>query len=158
VLFEDEASLSNTATVSYAWAERGKQPKISQTQRKRERKTIFGAVNPHNGQLVVDTADKGNTKTFFRFLVKCVRASAGQKVYMVLDNVRFYHAKRLKTMLEHYRDRIELIFLLPYSPDLNPVERVWWLMRKQVAHNRWVKSMEERLADFYEWQEHTSQQ
>ena len=158
MLFEDEASLSNTATVSYAWAEKGKQPRISQSQRQRERRTIFGAVNPHNGQLVVDTAERGNTKTFFRFLVKCVRAFAGQKVYMVLDNVRFHHAKRLKPLLERYRDRIELIFLPPYSPDLNPVERVWWLMRKQVTHNRWVKSMEDRLADFHQWHEHTSQQ
>ena len=156
MLFEDEASLSNTATVSYAWAEKGQQPKVSQPQRKRERTTIFGAVNPHNGELIVDTADRGNTKTFFHFLVKCVQASAGQKVYMVLDNVRFHHAKRLKPLLERYRDRIELLFLPPYSPDLNPVERVWWLMRKQVTHNRWVKSMEERLADFHEWFERTT--
>jgi putative transposase len=104
----------------------------------------------------VDTADRGNTKTFFRFLVKCLRAAAGQKVYMVLDNVRFHHAKRLKPLLEGYRDRIELIFLPPYSPDLNPVERAWWLMRKQVTHNRWVKSMEERLSDFNEWYEQSS--
>jgi putative transposase len=86
--------------------------------------TIFGAVNPYNGKLIVDTADSGNTKTFFRFLVKCLRAAAGQKVYMVLDNVHFHHAKRLKPLLKRYRDRIELIFLPPYSPDLNPVERV----------------------------------
>jgi putative transposase len=95
ILFEDEASLSNTATVSYSWAEKGKQPRISQPQRKRERKTIFGAVNPQDGKLVVDTADRGNTKTFFRFLLKCARACPGQKVYIVLDNVRFHHAKRL---------------------------------------------------------------
>jgi hypothetical protein len=43
ILFEDKASLSDTTIVSYARAEKGKQPKISRTQRKRERKTIFGA-------------------------------------------------------------------------------------------------------------------
>jgi putative transposase len=156
ILFEDEASLSNTAIVSYAWAEKRKQPKISLPQRKRERKTIFGAVNPHDGKLIVDTADRGNTKTFFRFLLKCVRACPGQKMYMVLDNVRFHHAKRLKPLLERYLERIELIFLPPYSPDLNPVERVWWLMRKQVTHSRWVKSMDERVSDFNLWHGNTS--
>ena len=50
---------------------------------------------------------------------------------MLLDNVRYYHAKRLKPTLERYKHRIELIFLPPYSPDLNPVERLWWLMRKK---------------------------
>jgi putative transposase len=75
---------------------------------------------------------------------------------MVLDNVRFHHAKRLKPVLERYRERIELVFLPPYSPGLNPLERVWWLMRKQVTHNRWVKSMDERLSDFYHWYGNTS--
>ncbi|MDR1673243.1 MAG: transposase [Bacteroidales bacterium] len=53
--------------------------------------------------------------------------------------------------MDRYRERIELIFLPPYSPDLNPVKRVWWLMRKQVTHNRWVKSMNERVAEFNLW-------
>ena len=75
---------------------------------------------------------------------------------MVLDNVRFHHAKRLKPILERYKHRIELIFLPPYSPDLNPVERVWWLMRKMVTHNRWVQSMEKRIDIFNEWVEKTS--
>jgi putative transposase len=148
--------LSNTATVSYAWSEKGKQPTISQPQRKKERKTIFGCVCPQSGALVTDIADKGNTLTFFRFLVKAVKAFAGKKLYMVLDNVRFHHAKRLKPILEKYKHKIELIFLPPYSPDLNPVERVWWLMRKMVTHNRWVQSMDKRINDFNRWIDNTS--
>jgi putative transposase len=150
-VFEDEASLSNTATVSYNWSEKGRQPAIRQPQRKKERKTIFGCVCPETGMLVTDVADRGNTATFFRFLLKAVKAFNGKKVYMVLDNVRFHHAKRLKPIMERYRHKIELIFLPPYSPDLNPVERVWWFMRKSVTHNRWVKSMEKRIDDFNDW-------
>ncbi|KAA6327824.1 hypothetical protein EZS27_023214 [termite gut metagenome] len=37
---------------------------------------------------------------------------------MVLDNVKFHHAKRLKPVLERYSHRIELVFLLPHSPGL----------------------------------------
>jgi transposase len=80
VMFEDEASLSNTATVSYAWSEKEKQPKISRIQRRRERKTIFGAVNPLTGELITDTAERGNTKTFFRFLLKCLPYAAGKNI------------------------------------------------------------------------------
>ena len=106
--------------------------------------------------LVTDVADKGNTVTFFRFLFKAVRAFAGKKLYMVLDNVRFHHAKRLKPILERYKHKIELIFLPPYSPDLNPVERVWWLMRKRITHNRWVQAMENRINDFNNWVDNIS--
>ena len=70
---------------------------------------------------------------------------------MVLDNVRYHHAKRLKPLLEKYKDKIELIFLPPYSPDLNPIERIWWYMRKKITHNRYVVSLEERLILFREF-------
>jgi len=108
-------------------------------------------VCPHTGEWVTHVAESGNTVTFFCFLLMVLQAFPGKKVYMVLDNVRFHHAKRLQPILERYKHRIELIFLPPYSPDLNPVERVWWLMRKKITHNRWVKSMEQRVCDFENW-------
>ncbi len=148
VLFQDEASLSNTATVSYKWAEKGKQPGINQKQRKRERKTLFGCIEPKTGIVVTAKADKGNTVTFFRFLLLVAKAYQDRKIVMVLDNVPYHHAKRLKPVLERYKHRIELVYLPPYSPDLNPIERVWWYMRKKITHNRYVKSLEERIANF----------
>lgn len=107
VVFQDEASLSNTATVSYNWSKRGKQPKICQPQRKRERRTIFGCVSPKNGKLV----RKRKYDYVFSVFAYC---GNGKKVYMVLDNVRYHHAKRLKPILARYKHRIELIFLPPY--------------------------------------------
>ena len=123
--------MSNTATVSYGWSEKGRQPTICQPQLKRGRKTIFGCICPENGKQITDVADKGNTVTFFRFLIKTVRAFAEKKLYMILDNVRFHHAKRLKPVLERYKHRIELVFLPPYSPYMNPVERVWLANEKK---------------------------
>jgi transposase len=148
VVFEDEASLSNTATVSYAWSPKGKQPQVPQKQRNRERRTLFGCVEPATGQVVTQITMKGNTKTFFSFLLKVVRSYPKNRVVMVLDNVRYHHAKRLKPILERYAHRIELVFLPPYSPDLNPVERIWWFMRKKITHNRFLQTMPERIACF----------
>jgi putative transposase len=70
---------------------------------------------------------------------------------MLLDNVKFHPAKRLQPILKRFEHRIELLFLPPYSPDLNPIERVWWLMRKQITHNRWLKTMEQRVEEFEKW-------
>ena len=67
---------------------------------------------------------------------------------MVLDNVRYHHAKRLKPILEKYKHLIELVFLPPYSPDLSCIERFWWYMRKKITHNRYLKKMEERIEMF----------
>ena len=68
---------------------------------------------------------------------------------MVLDNVRYHHARLLKPFLENNKNKIELIFLPPYSPDLNPVERVWWYMRKKITHNRYVDTLEMRVREFW---------
>lgn len=148
MVFVDEANLSNTASVSYKWNERGKHPLIKQVQRKKERVTLFGGVEPTTGKIITHIANKGNTRTFFAFLCKLVKAYAGQKIYLVLDNVRFHHAKRLKPILERFKARIEFIFLPPYSPYLNPVERIGCWMRKQIAHNRFLLSMQERVEAF----------
>ena len=67
---------------------------------------------------------------------------------MVLDNVKYHHAKRLEPILERYKHKIELVFLPAYSPDLNPVERFWWFMRIRITHNRYLESMESRIERF----------
>ena len=130
------------------WGEKGKQPKINQKQRKRERKTLFGCVEPKTGIVITHKADRGNTKTFFNFLIIVARAYPDQKITMVLDNVRYHHAKRLKPILEKYNQRIELLYLPAYSPDLNPVERIWWYMRKKITHNRYLEKMEDSIKCF----------
>jgi transposase len=67
---------------------------------------------------------------------------------MVVDNVRYHHAKRLKPILERYKHRVELLYLPAYSPDLNPVERIWWYMRKKITHNRYIENMNTRIEKF----------
>jgi transposase len=150
--------LSNTATVSYVWSEKGKQPLIVQKQRKRERKTIFGCVEPSTGIVLASAEDKGNTITFFKFLIKVIKHYEGQKVIMVVDNVRYHHAKRLKPILEKYKHKMELVYLPAYSPDLNPIERIWWYMRKKITHNRYIESMDKRLDHFFKFIEQFSEE
>ena len=130
------------------WAEKGKQPTINQKQRKRERKTLFGCIEPETGIVVTVKADRGNTVTFFSFLLRVTKYYGNRKVVMVLDNVPYHHAKRLKPILERYKHRLELVYLPPYSPDLNPIERVWWYMRKKITHNRYVQNLEDRIAKY----------
>jgi hypothetical protein len=47
LLFEDEFSLSNTATIGYQWGKKGVQPKVKSKQRGRQRKTAIGSFNPN---------------------------------------------------------------------------------------------------------------
>lgn len=111
---------------------------------------MFGCVEPETGKVFAKRADKGNAKTFKLFLLKVMHEYKDKKVIMILDNVRYHHAKFLKKFLENHRHRIELFFLPAYSPDLNPMERIWWYMRKKITHNRYVISMTERIKLFWQ--------
>ena len=78
--------MSNTAHISYQWSEKGKQPWVEQKQYKKERITLFGCVNPDSGEVIVQKAERGNAKSFKRYLKKVLhhyRNSTG-KVYMIL--------------------------------------------------------------------------
>lgn len=124
---------------------------IEQKQRNRERVTLFGAVNPISGEFIAKQAERGNAKTFKKFIKKVMRhyKNCTGKIHMVLDNVRYHHAKSLKPFLEKNKDRIELVFLPPYCPDFNPVERVWWYMRKKISHSRYVDTLKNRIKAFW---------
>lgn len=149
MLFEDEFSLSNTATISSTWAPIGKQPEIPCKQAGKERVTGFGSLNPLTGQLVVNFAPRGNTDTFKKHLKKVLHAYRGmRKIIIYVDNVRFHHANKLKPFLAAHPE-LEIRYLPAYSPDLNPVERVWWYMRKSITHNRYLSSLKERIAKFW---------
>ena len=72
---------------------------------------------------------------------------------MVLDNVRYHHATRLKSWLAN-KPQLEFLFLPPYSPDLNAVERTWWYMRKKITNNRFLMTLEERKKEFWKMFSH----
>ncbi len=153
-LFEDEFSLSNTATLSYKWGVKGKQPVIDCKQRKRERQTTFGSLNFLTGQITINFANKGNYKSFKKHLKKLLweYRSAG-KIILILDNVRYHHAKLLKKFIAK-NPKIELMYLPPYSPELNPIERAWWYMRKRITHNRFLNTLNERKIKFWQMFSH----
>ncbi len=99
-------------------------------------------------------AQKGNSSTFKKHLKKVLfEYRAAPKVIMVLDNVAYHHANKIKHWLGLHT-KLELFFLPPYSPDLNAIEWAWWYMRKKITHNRYVKSLNERKALFWKMFSH----
>lgn len=54
---------------------------------------------------------------------------------MILDNDKMHHAKLLKPFLEDVKDRLESMFLLPYRPELNLIERLWGWLKSSIINN-----------------------
>lgn len=62
---------------------------------------------------------------------------------MVLYHARTHHAKHIQPFLEENQERLYLMFLPPYSPTLNPMERLWKWMKESVIANRFHKNKNE---------------
>jgi transposase len=62
-----------------------------------------------------------NTELFIGFMEKLV-ADSSQKVFLILDNLKVHHAKKVTAWLEEHQARIEVFYLPPYSPEINPDE------------------------------------
>ena len=107
---------------------------------------FFGALNLKTGQLVTQEAPTFSAQTFGDFIRYLLQSTQG-KIFLILDNARWHRSKELKEFFETNRQRLEFIYLLPYSPELNPIERVWRITRRKVTHNRYFPSTEDlRLA------------
>ena len=62
-----------------------------------------------------------NTELFIGFMEKLV-ADSPQKVFLILDNLKVHHAKAVTAWLDEHKARIEVFYLPPYSPEINPDE------------------------------------
>ena len=112
------------------------------------RKSIgyFGAVRVKDGKFVYQREEnKFNGESFFSFLKRLRRSScrSNRKVVVVADNARYHHAVMHKEWREQKRRQFALEFLPPYSPELNPIERVWKLTRRRATHNRYFSTLQE---------------
>ena len=138
---EDEVHFQRHSSLIRMWAPRGQQPRVISAST-RQNVAFFGALNLKSGCLLAKKAATFNAETFGEFLYHLLQHTQG-KLHLILDNAGWHKARDLTNFLAQNQDRLALIFLPPYSPELNPIERVWRITRRQVTHNRYFDSTEQ---------------
>ena len=122
----------------------------------------FGAIRLRDGKFTYQReAEKFNAETFLVFMKKLRRVScqSGRRVVVLSDNARYHHAKLHAQWRQDRAEKFSLEFLPPYSPELNPIERVWKLTRRLATHNLYFENVEHvaRAVEsiFKDWQRPT---
>lgn len=151
IYFEDECHFQRNTTIVRAWFLKGTTPEIKSPP-VREKISVMGALGMDNGQLITMKAKIFNAdsfKAFVKRIMKC--AKTHRKILLVLDNARFHHAIVNKEFLESIKNKLELMYLPAYSPELNPIESFWKKTRRGVTHNRYFESLteEEKSLDHF---------
>jgi transposase len=133
-LFEDESMIRDYQALQYTWFAKGKQRIIKTTGKHRGVK-LLATLDYVTGKIIWKEDEEYTAETFLIFLRKVITAYPTGKIVMVLDNARIHHAKLLKPLLDELNGRLELVFLPPYSPELNLVEGLWKWMKSDVINN-----------------------
>ena len=107
----------------------------------REYVYVFGAVSPHDGQHDSLVLPWANTEGMSFFLEEVSRRHMGEYILMFMDQAGWHRAKALKIP-----PNMELAFLPPYSPDLNPQEQIWDELREKYFGNKLFKSLQAVIA------------
>lgn len=110
----------------------------------RKSMSVFGGVRIDTGRLLTRTSETFNAETFQEFLDYLInRTYRKREMHLILDNSRYHHAKLLDAWQEDYKEDVVFDFLPPYSPELNPIERVWKLTRRLCVHNRYFPELDD---------------
>lgn len=144
IYFEDECHFQRNTTIVRAWFLKGTIPEIKSPP-VREKISIMGAMGMDNGQLITMKAEIFNAVSFKGFVKRIIKnAKTDKKILLVLDNARFHHAVINREYFGSVKDKIELLFLPAYSPELNPIESFWKKTRRCVTPNRYFESLVEQ--------------
>lgn len=138
-------------TITRCWTKIGRQRLILTPGVRAHKRWNWGAVNIATGQTVHLVHKRRNNIGFRRLLAAISRhfqlaEQPQRKVILFVDNDKAHDAKAVRKLLAKYAQRIQLQWLPPYTPELNPQEDIWQHMRRQVTHNHYFEQMDSLLA------------
>ncbi|MBM3324743.1 MAG: IS630 family transposase [Calditrichaeota bacterium] len=140
IWFGDETSFGGDPSPHLIWAKKGSQPTIPYAGQ-HYRVSVVGAVRPRDGEFVALLVSTGNSLLFQVFLDELNRQiNPAKRNILILDNASFHKVRSLNW------GRIEPWFLPPYSPELNPIEEIWLLIKTNGFHP-WTATSQEHLED-----------
>jgi transposase len=139
VFFGDEAGFEGDPRPRAKWVKRGTRP-TEGYYGGHIRQNVVGAVNPQSGQLISLIVPHCDTEVFQAFLDTMAAEAPeikGRRVVLVLDNASWHKTKALQW---HH---IKPVYLPPYSPDFNPIERLWQHLKSQYLAGYLTRSGQE---------------
>ncbi|WP_408606448.1 IS630 family transposase [Anaerocolumna jejuensis] len=142
ILFVDESMIRDYQAIHQTWFERGKQ-RIIRTFGKHRGVKLVGYLNYETGEIYCEEHDTYDAKIFLKFLENLLSKNPKGKTVVILDNARIHHAKLLESFLKENETLLQLMFLPPYSPNLNLIEGLWKWLKEKVIYNVFYKTVPE---------------
>lgn len=150
IYFSDATHPTHNTKPSYGWIKKGKiNDKYIKSNTGRKRLNILGALNIADKKAIVIERETIDAESIIILLEEIKKKQKSGKVYIILDNAKYHHARSVKNWLLNH-PRFKPIFLPVYSPNLNLIERLWRFFHQKITNNH-------HFATFREFKEATMQ-
>jgi len=165
IFFADEAGVRSDFHSGRTWAPRGKTPVIAATGA-RFGFNMISAVSPRGQLRFMVVAGKVAAGQFCEFLRRLIHG-AQRPIFLIVDGHPVHRSAKVKQLAQSLRGRLELFYLPPYSPELNPDEWVWNDLKnngigrmrmtgpddmrsKVISHLKWMQRTPDLIRSFFQ--------
>ncbi len=135
-MFQDEGRFGRISSPRRCWAPAGVRPNVP-SQIVREYTYAYAALSPHDGIMDSLVLPQVNASAMSLFLREVSTRHPEEFILMVMDGAGWHKAEKLTVPTN-----MHLVFLPPYSPELNPVEHIWESIRENWFGNEAFESMD----------------
>lgn len=150
--FADGVHPTMATKVSYGWIKKGKKnDKLIQTTASKTRLNLMGSINLETMKLTITPYRTINSEAMKKhFIALRKKYPKARRIHLILDRGPYNRAKATKEAALKFG--IVLHYLPPYSPNLNPIERLWKIMNEHVRNNYFFASpdeFKEKIMNFF---------
>jgi len=142
--FADSTHPAHQTRLAFGWIKKGIRKAVKMTACQK-RVNIIGAINIETHQTTTREVEWVNAESLKEFALNLIVDNpAAKTIHLFLDNAGYHKSKEFVEWISE--TKIKLHYLPPYSPNLNPIERLWKVMHEQVTYNHYY----EKFLDFKE--------
>jgi transposase len=153
-VFQDEVDINTNPKIGSMWVVKGQQAGV-ETPGDNEKRYLSGSIHWRSGQVFVTTGAPKQGRDTALFLAHLdelrSRLRRYKKIHVICDSAKCHTSEAVAVYLWEHRARVELHLLPTYSPDCNPIERVWWNLHDRITRNHQCQTMEELLDLTFAW-------
>ena len=141
ICFMDGVHPTHNTQLAFGWIKKGVRKELAANSG-RSRLNLSGAIDLISQKLHIQEDKTLNAEATIQFLKKIEDAYPRKNyIHIFCDNAPYYRNRAVKAYLEH--SKIKLHFLPPYSPNLNPIERLWKWMKERIMYNTYYEEFED---------------
>lgn len=140
----DESTIGLIYPLLKCWMKQGQQQRIPMLTARRQSQYLAGCLNWRSEQIHWQELKQLNGEhliSYFEWLFTQVYPT--QVIVLVIDNASYHHSAAVQAALSVFEHRVLVVWLPPYSPDLNPIERFWKHLKATACANHLYRSLAE---------------